>query len=278
VPVVETVSSASTELEASAGTLTSTAEHAQELTTMVAVAREQAPTNVQSVATATEELSSSITEISRPVQESARMANEAVGQAGSTTDRVSELSKAASRIGDAVELINAIAGQTNLLTLNATIEATRAGEAGRGSAVVASEVKALAEQTAKATGEIGQQISGIQSATQEAVEPIREISNTIEKLSGVAGAIRGRGAGRDAAGNLPQRPTGGARHPAGGGQHHRRAARRRRNRVSLLAGARSRADVVTGLQPPKPKARGQKISGFSARGLTAHSGSALARG
>jgi methyl-accepting chemotaxis protein len=187
--IVETVSSASTELEASAGTLTSTAEHAQEITTMVAAASEEASANVQSVATATEELSSSITEISRQVQESARMANEAVGQARSTTDRVSELSKAASRIGDVVELINTIAGQTNLLALNATIEAARAGDAGRGFAVVASEVKALAEQTAKATGEIGQQISGIQGATQESVDAIKEISNTIEKLSEVAGAI-----------------------------------------------------------------------------------------
>jgi methyl-accepting chemotaxis protein len=187
--IVETVSSASTELEASAGTLTSTAERAQEITTMVAAASEEASANVQSVATATEELSSSITEISRQVQESARMANEAVGQARLTTDRVSELSKAASRIGDVVELINTIAGQTNLLALNATIEAARAGDAGRGFAVVASEVKALAEQTAKATGEIGQQISGIQGATQVSVDAIKEISNTIEKLSEVAGAI-----------------------------------------------------------------------------------------
>jgi methyl-accepting chemotaxis protein len=136
--IVETVSSASTELEASAGTLTSTAERAQEITTMVAAASEEASANVQSVATATEELSSSITEISRQVQESARMAGEAVGQARSTTERVSELSKAASRIGDVVELINTIAGQTNLLALNATIEAARAGGAGRGFAVVAS--------------------------------------------------------------------------------------------------------------------------------------------
>src|SRR5258705_5910667 len=160
--IVETVSSASTELEASAGTLTSTAERAQQVTTMVAAASEEATTNVQSVASATEELSSSVNEISRQVPESARLAREAVDQARGTTERVSELSKAATRIGDVVELINTIAGQTNLLALNATIEAARAGEAGRGFAVVASEVKALAEQTAKATGEIGQQISGIQ--------------------------------------------------------------------------------------------------------------------
>jgi methyl-accepting chemotaxis protein len=187
--IVETVSSASSELETSAGTLTANAERAQELTTMVAAASEEASNNVRSVASATEELSSSVNEISRQVQESARMATEAVGQARVTNDRVSELSKAASRIGDVVELINTIAEQTNLLALNATIEAARAGEAGRGFAVVASEVKALAEQTSKATGEIGQQISGIQAATQDSVNAIKEISGTIEKLSEISSTI-----------------------------------------------------------------------------------------
>jgi methyl-accepting chemotaxis protein len=187
--IVETVSSSSTQLEASAGTLTSTAERAQELTTMVAAASEEASTNVQSVASATEEMASSVNEISRQVQDSARMAGDAVDQARKTNDRVGELSKAAARIGDVVELINTIAGQTNLLALNATIEAARAGEAGRGFAVVASEVKALAEQTAKATGEIGQQISGIQAATQDSVNAIKEISGTIEKLSEISSAI-----------------------------------------------------------------------------------------
>jgi len=187
--IVETVSSASTELEASASTLTSNAERSQELTTMVAAASEEASTNVQSVASATEQLSSSVNEISRQVQESARMANEAVAQARTTNDRVSQLSKAAGRIGDVVELINTIAEQTNLLALNATIEAARAGQAGRGFAVVASEVKALAEQTSKATGEIGQQISGIQAATQDSVNAIKEISGTIEKLSEISSTI-----------------------------------------------------------------------------------------
>jgi methyl-accepting chemotaxis protein len=187
--IVNTVSSASSQLESSAGTLSSTAERSKELATTVAAASEEASTNVQSVASATEELSSSVTEISRQVQESARMATDAVGQARTTNDRVSELSKAASRIGDVVELINTIAGQTNLLALNATIEAARAGEAGRGFAVVASEVKALAEQTAKATGEISTQISGIQAATNESVNAIKEISGTIERLSEISSTI-----------------------------------------------------------------------------------------
>ena len=187
--IIETVSSASTELEASASSLKATAVHSQELTMMVAAASEEASTNVQSVASATEEMTSSVNEISRQVQESARIAGEAVDQARTTNDRVSELSKAAARIGDVVELINTIAGQTNLLALNATIEAARAGAAGRGFAVVASEVKALAEQTAKATGEIGQQITGIQAATQESVNAIKEIGSTIEKLSEISSTI-----------------------------------------------------------------------------------------
>jgi len=187
--IVEIVSSASTELEASAGTLTATAERSEELATAVAAASEEASTNVQSVASATEEMASSVNEISRQVQGSARIAGEAVEQAQKTNDRVAELAKAAARIGDVVELINTIAGQTNLLALNATIEAARAGEAGRGFAVVASEVKALAEQTAKATGEISQQISGIQAATQESVSAIKEIGDTIGRMSEIASTI-----------------------------------------------------------------------------------------
>jgi methyl-accepting chemotaxis protein len=187
--IVETVSSASTELEASAETLSSSAERSQKLTTLVAAASEQASTNVRSVALATEEMTSSVNEISRQVQTSADIANDAVEQARKTNDRVAELAKAAARIGDVVELINTIAGQTNLLALNATIEAARAGESGRGFAVVASEVKALAEQTARATGEISQQITGIQAATQQSVAAIKEIGDTIGRMSEIASTI-----------------------------------------------------------------------------------------
>lgn len=187
--IVGTVSSAATELEGSAGTLNTTADRSQTLTTAVAAASEEASANVQSVASATEELTSSVNEISRQVQESARVAGDAVQQARRTNDRVGELSLAASRIGDVIELINSIAGQTNLLALNATIEAARAGDAGRGFAVVASEVKALAQQTAKATEEIHQQIGNVQAATQESVGAIKAISETIERLSEISSTI-----------------------------------------------------------------------------------------
>src|SRR4030088_218830 len=249
--IVETVSSASTELEASAGTLTSTAERAQELTTIVAAASEEAASNVQSVASATEEMASSVNEISRQVQESARIANEAVDQARKTNDRVSELSKAAARISDVVELINTIAGQTNLLALNATIEAARAGEAGRGFAVVASEVKALAEQTAKATGEIGQQITGIQSATQESVGAIKEISGTIEKLSEISSTIA---AAVEEQGAATQEISRNVQHAAQGTQQ-----------VSSNITDVQRGASETGSASPQVRSAAQSLSGESNR-------------
>jgi len=144
---------------------------------------------VQSVATASEELTGSVNEIARQVQESSKIAGEAVSQAQKTDARITQLSQAASRIGDVVKLITAIAEQTNLLALNATIEAARAGEAGKGFAVVASEVKALAAQTAKATDEIGTQIASMQSATQDSVAAIKEIGGPISRISEIAGAI-----------------------------------------------------------------------------------------
>jgi methyl-accepting chemotaxis protein len=187
--IVGSVSSASTELEASATTLTRTAETSQQLATTVAAASEEASTNVQSVATATEELTASVTEIGRQVHESNRISNEAVQQAQVTDDRMTKLSQAASRIGDVTKLITTIAEQTNLLALNATIEAARAGEAGKGFAVVAQEVKQLAAQTAKATSEISTQIGEMQAATQESVVAIKEIGGTIGRLSEIATTI-----------------------------------------------------------------------------------------
>jgi methyl-accepting chemotaxis protein len=187
--IIENVGAASSELENSAVILTRNSAATQQLSTVVAAASAETSANVQSVASATEEMAGSINEIGRQVSDSNRIANDAVDQAERTDARIADLSLAASRIGDVTKLITAIAEQTNLLALNATIEAARAGEAGRGFAVVAQEVKALAAQTAKATSEISTQISGMQAATQESVLAIKEISGTIGRVSEIAAAI-----------------------------------------------------------------------------------------
>jgi methyl-accepting chemotaxis protein len=187
--IVGAVSSASGELTSTAATLTTTAETTQRLSTTVGSASEEASTNVQSVASATEEMVASITEIGRQVQESNQIASQAVDQAAKTDDRIVKLAQAASRIGDVTQLITSIAEQTNLLALNATIEAARAVEAGRGFAVVAQEVKQLAAQTAKATDEIRGQIAGMQTATQDSVAAIKEIGDTIARISQIATTV-----------------------------------------------------------------------------------------
>jgi len=187
--IVETVSSASTELEAAASTLTQTADGTQRLATTVASASEEASASVQSVASATEELATSVGEIGRQIENSTQIARDAVRQAEQTDQRIHTLSQAATKIGDVVNLITTIAEQTNLLALNATIEAARAGEAGRGFAVVASEVKALAAQTAKATSEISEQIAAIQTATGDSVAAIKEIGTTIGNISQITATI-----------------------------------------------------------------------------------------
>jgi methyl-accepting chemotaxis protein len=187
--IVDKVSSEATELEAAASTLTRTAEATLELSGVVSGASGEASSNIQSVAAAAGEMTSSVDEIGRQVVHSRQIAQSAVEHARSTDARINALSQAAGRIGEVVQLITGIAEQTNLLALNATIEAARAGDAGRGFAVVAQEVKALAAQTAKATEEIGKQILGMQSATQESVDAIKQIGAVILQISEVSGVI-----------------------------------------------------------------------------------------
>jgi methyl-accepting chemotaxis protein len=184
--IIGAVSSASTELEATAVTLKATAELTEELSNGVTEASLEASTNVQSVASATTEMSTSVGEIGRQMAESTRIAGEAVRQAHDTDEKITALSVAATKIGNIVDLISKIAQQTNLLALNATIEAARAGESGKGFAVVAQEVKMLAAQTASATQDIRLQIGGMQTATEVSVTAIKEISMTIDRLSDIA--------------------------------------------------------------------------------------------
>jgi len=192
------LTSAATEMETTAQSMTAVAEHTTHQSINVASAAEQTSSNVQTVAAATEELSISITEIASQVSQSSQIADRAVSDAQRTNQTVQNLALAAEKIGTVTALINNIASQTNLLALNATIEAARAGEAGKGFAVVASEVKELAHQTSKATEEISAQIGSVQQATEQAVQDIQQIAQTIAEMSrisvSIAAAIEEQGA------------------------------------------------------------------------------------
>lgn len=188
---INTVSSASFELETAAGTLAHVVDATQKFAAAAATTFEQTSGNVQEIAYATDRLSAAIDDISRQTEESNQIAAYAVQQVDTTNAHIGHLAQSAGRIGDVVELISAIAKQTHLLALNATIEASRAGEMGRGFAVVAQEVKALATRTASATEEIGAQIADIQTATQEAVVAVADIGGTIRRISQVAEITRG---------------------------------------------------------------------------------------
>jgi len=187
--LIGTLTASASTLEGAAGALTSTADLTDRTIGEMVSASQEVSTNVQSVAGATEQITSSVNEISRQVADASRIAGEAVSQAQKNETSIGDLSQSASRIGDVIKLITAVAEQTNLLALNATIEAARAGEAGRGFAVVASEVKALASQTSKATDQITAQIAEMQSSTDATVKANVEISRTINQISEISSAI-----------------------------------------------------------------------------------------
>ncbi|WP_417669970.1 methyl-accepting chemotaxis protein [Roseibium sp.] len=199
--VSDEISVAVHELEGTANSMSATAVQTSERANTVAAAANEATTNIQTVAAATEELSTSVQEISRQVTSAMDETAATKEKAETSTASVSILSDAAQRIGDVVQLINEIAEQTNLLALNATIEAARAGEAGKGFAVVASEVKALATQTSKATEDISDLVSQLQNGSDQTFSSIKTVVEAISeidhKVSSIASSVEEQNAVTD---------------------------------------------------------------------------------
>lgn len=187
--MLRAVSAASAELNATAQAMTSAAERTNHMANSVAAAAEESSVNASSASASASELSGAIEQIQGASSESATVANEAVRISGEAQQAVGELVGAANSISEVVELIRGIAEQTNLLALNATIEAARAGAAGAGFAIVASEVKNLANQTAGATDEIGSHIGNIQTVVEGAKNAMNRIEAVIGRISNISGEI-----------------------------------------------------------------------------------------
>ncbi|WP_366653760.1 methyl-accepting chemotaxis protein [Fodinicurvata sp. EGI_FJ10296] len=181
--IVQGVSAGAEQLRSNAESLSANATQTTQRVMTMSNASEDATQNVEGVAAAAEQLSGAIGEINRQINASSELARGAVAETEQTNETLATLSTSAQRIGDVVKLIQDIAEQTNLLALNATIEAARAGEAGKGFAVVASEVKNLANQTAKATEEISKQISEMQAVSEDAVNAVAGIGNTVVSIN-----------------------------------------------------------------------------------------------
>jgi methyl-accepting chemotaxis protein len=197
--VLRAVTENASAMRDTAQSITKVASDANGRAVAAASATEQASSNVNAVAGAAEELSASVEEIGRQVRQSASVVEQAGLRTEKSVAEIESLAAATQRIDGVLNLIQTIAEQTNLLALNATIEAARAGEAGRGFAVVAHEVKALAEQTAKATSEIGQNVSLIQASTRNAVDAVREIGSAVRDINDVTSNIAGAVGQQDAA-------------------------------------------------------------------------------
>jgi methyl-accepting chemotaxis protein len=174
---------ASTELNTAADAMAGNAQTAASQADEVVASAGVVAASVDTVATGSAQMESAIREIAHNATEAARVAQQAVDVAEATTQTVGKLGDSSEEIATVIKLINGIAEQTNLLALNATIEAARAGEAGKGFAVVASEVKELAQETARATEDIAQRVEAIQADTSGAVAAISRISTVIGEIN-----------------------------------------------------------------------------------------------
>jgi methyl-accepting chemotaxis protein len=177
------VASASTELTSISQHMAANAEETSAQASVVAATSDQMSASTSVVSHAMDEIRSGIAEVARNASEASRVATQAVEAARASNEAVRKLADSSHQIGNVVEVISSIAEETNLLALNATIEAARAGEAGKGFAVVANEVKELASETGRATGDIKRQIDAIQADTRAAIEAIGRIGDIIQTIS-----------------------------------------------------------------------------------------------